>query len=582
MKFSKHLPIVIVVAAILSVALACSAETETVTVVETVIVEVEKEVVKEVMVVATPTPGGEAMMEKGDGAQRGGDLVVAFQSPWRKWDISTAGGVTQVSFLQRHYNPLLQVSPQSEEANYTIIPALAKSWEFNDTFDSITVELHEGVKFHDGSPLTMEDVIYTFELAREPPEGRPQPRGAGLRAIANMEALDDLTLKIDLESPSVDFVNEIANPWQPIFKKETLQLEGGINGWERIIGTGPFKIADATQDEFTRSERFEDYHLDAPDGKPFPYLDRVRSIAISEEPTRTAAVETGQADIGSYWGGQLGNALASEEKAAGEIVLQRSTISALYALALNGTKPPFDDVRARKAMYLAINIQDIIDLRTEPGLPPVYLQASFFGTADPFIDEVPDLPVNDPAMREANIEEAKRLFAEVGLTEVEIVTNNIPLYGETSQLIGQQLEDIGVKTSIEVKDVTGWGAIRGSGDYTAFQLGAAFLYPNPLYVINTVYNSGVSGFIHHNPPRPDGLDELISRAKVTPDGPDRLAIFKDISTIMAEEWVPSVPMYGGYKDDFYLVRSHVQNYNGYFQTSRFHNNSFYNVWRNDN
>ena len=164
MKFSRHLPIVIGLAAILSVALACSAETETVTVVETVIVE--KEVVKEVMVVATPTPGGEAMMEKGDGAQRGGDLVVAFQSPWRKWDISTAGGVTQVSFLQRHYNPLLQVSPQSEEANYKIIPALAKSWEFNDAFDSITVELHEGVKFHDGSPLTIEDVIYTFSSPR--------------------------------------------------------------------------------------------------------------------------------------------------------------------------------------------------------------------------------------------------------------------------------------------------------------------------------------------------------------------------------------------------------------------------------
>ena len=566
MKKSLYLSLVVAITALASLALGCG-EAETVTVVETVVVE--KEVVKEVSV--------EKIVEVEKAEElRGGDLVVSLMCPMRKWDISMNAGVCQVSHLQRVYSPLLQVSPQSVEANYKIIPALAKSWSFNDTFDSVTVELYDGVKFHDGSPLTTDDIVYSLEQAKDPPENRPQPRGGGLRVISDIEVLDALSLRINLGSPSVDFVNELANPWQPVFKKAMLQLEGGINVPERAIGTGPFMVEEAVADEFVHTVSYPDYHHDAPDGKPFPYMDSVRSTFIRENATRIAAVETGQIDIAYLWGGDLGNALASEARMGQGGRLQRSTISAFYGLSLNGTKPPFDDIRARKAMYLAIDTQKIIDQRTQPGLPPVYARASFLGSTDPSMNDVPKLRVNDPAQREANIAEAKRLFAEAGVTELYIVSvSTVPLYSETTELLVQQLEDIGIEVDLEVFDGPGWSKTVSSGEYDAIQTGTAYLFPAPAYVMNITYNPEISRYIA---PRPAALQPLLDRARSTPDGPKRVAIWKDVSKLIEEEWVPYVPMYGGYKDDFYLVRSYVQNYNGYFQTSRFHNNAFYNVW----
>ena len=130
-----------------------------------------------------------------------------------------------------------------------------------------------------------------------PPSGIPQPRVSGFLNITGTEKLDEQSLSISLEGPNVDFLLDLADAWHIIVPEHIVQMEGGINSSERLIGTGPFVLKDAERDSFDTSEANPNYFLTAPDGKPYPYLDLVTVNQFTDWATAVAAFRTHLVDF---------------------------------------------------------------------------------------------------------------------------------------------------------------------------------------------------------------------------------------------------------------------------------------------
>ena len=488
-----------------------------------------------------------------------------------KWDMTQAGVWHFTEHFNRHYSGILQFNPRN---GIDVLPDLGESWQFADSVDSITVNLVEGVQWHDGNPLTVEDISYTLNRWANPPEGIPQPRVGGFKNIEGTEKIDDTTFKVSLKQPSADFLLDLADAWHIMLPKHIVEMEGGINSPERLIGTGSFRVKDTERDSFVLSEANPDYFRDAPDGSPYPYLDQVTTVQFTDWDTQAAALATGRIDLAAPM--DLAKGWGVKDSLGDEVVLEAAFSPGAMYISMNGEKPPFNDMRARRALYLTVYRAPIQELLSTPieGLPANFVQVSFLGTADPNLSDVTEYYGYAPTTREEALEEAKRLFAEVGVTEF---TANAGITGaniNSAQVIVQQLEDIGVKMNIETYETAPLRALGQDGNYEVMFDSHAVAMSNPVNFIDLFYMPGVGAFYHNAPPPQEFLDK-VSEIKRTFPGPERNQQFKELDTIMREQWISKVPTlrFNEYK----LAYSYVNNWDP-IPAMRFIQTRIYDVW----
>ena len=519
---------------------------------------------------SAPAP---AAMTSADGVRRGGHLIwgVGPRVFPPKWDMTQAGVWHFTEHFNRHYSGILQFNPRN---GIDVIPDLGDSWEFADSVDEITVNLVEGVKWHDGNPLTVEDISYTLDRWANPPEGIPQPRVGGFKNIAGTEKIDDTTFKVSLKQPSADFLLDLADAWHIMLPKHIVEMEGGINSPERLIGTGSFRVKDTERDSFVLSEANPDYFRNAPDGSPYPYLDLVTTVQFTDWDTQAAALATGRIDLAAPM--NLAKAWGVKKSLGDRVVLESAFSPGVMYISMNGEKPPFDDIRARKALYLAVHRAPIQATLSTPiaELPANFVQVSYLGTADPNLSEVQSYYGYEPATREAALEEAKRLFAEVGVTEFTANAGITGANNDSAQIIVQQLEDIGIKMNIETFETAPLRALGQDGNYEVMFDSHAVAMANPVNFIDLFYMPGAGAFYHNAQPPQEFLDK-VSEIKRTFPGPERNQQFKDLDTILREQWIPKVPTlrFNEYK----LAYPYVNNWDP-IPAMKFIQTRIYDVW----
>ena len=374
------------------------------------------------MAVAKPRP---APVAKDEGVRRGGHLKVgAGQRFPAKWDLTQGSAWHFTMHFRRHYSGILQLSPRDGQ---TVIPDLAESWEFNQSSDVLTVNLREGVQWHDGEPFTVEDVQFSLDRWVNPPTGIAQPRVSGFLNITGTEKLDEQTLNISLEGPNVDFLLDLADAWHIMVPEHIVQMEGGINSSERLIGTGPFVLKDAERDSFDTSEANPNYFLTAPDGNPYPYLDLVTVHQFTDWATSVAAFRTHLVDFVNPLV-DLDKGFGTKRDEGDLVEFEAWFPSGVSFIALNGQKSPFNDFRARKALHLALDRTQLVEQQKIPGQPPQHFEVSFLGDTDPNLGDLFTYPGYNPDTRDEDVAEAKRLFQEVGLTEFDLLTPSFTTY----------------------------------------------------------------------------------------------------------------------------------------------------------
>ena len=299
------------------------------------------------------------------------------------------------------FNSLLRYSPF--DGARTIIPSLAHTWKVSDDNLSFNFSLREGVKFHDGAVLTSEDVVATFSRVIFPPEGIVSGRQELYSTVTEVKAIDPLTVEFVMSEPSAIFIPAVALDWSGIVRKQT--LEDNNQDLRRVRdypGTGPFRFEDFITDEVWTFERHEDYFEEG-----LPYLDGMR-LVVAQGPTMFALLLAERIDYGNNI--DVG---AHQDMLDAGLTLEKYTTPVVFAAWMNLEKPPFDDVRVRRAIDLIADRHALLETTKhlkERMIGRWAFPRTQFSLSD---EDLLKVPAYRPDKTEA-IKEAKRLMAEAG------------------------------------------------------------------------------------------------------------------------------------------------------------------------
>ena len=239
---------------------------------------------------------------------------------------------------------------------------LAESLTWMDE-KTLEIQLRQGVKFHDGTEMTADDVVFTFnriiqENAIEYPEAHTSPRKGLIAPLVSIEKTGDYTVVMNFSGPWPPALQLLVH--QQIVPKAYLEQAGTQGFIEHPIGTGPFMFVSA-QPGFTEvvMERFEDYYGGAPDLAPVDAACVQGAVfrVIPEASTRVAALLAGEVDIIQALPPEL---ISTLEQTPGIQVLTVPGTQPKW-VELNVNAPPFDDVRVRQALNYAVDRELIIE-----------------------------------------------------------------------------------------------------------------------------------------------------------------------------------------------------------------------------
>lgn len=334
---------------------------------------------------------------------------------------------TTESVLRNIYDGLVIVSVDGE-----IVPKIAESWE-NTTPTEWVFNIRQGVKFHDGSDLTANDVKFTFDriINEGAMAGDTSPRKGLLGPIEEVELVDEYTVKFLLSEPWPILLKMI--PHQQILPQAYIEKVGDPEWRDNPVGAGPYKFVSAKLDERIALERFDDYYEGAPSIKNLVF------DIIPEVSSRIAALQAGEVHRINGISPDLVAVLENDPS----ITVKRSEGTRVAMMEMNTLTPPFDDVRVRQAMNHAIDIDLILDtiLGGFATRANGALLHSSFG-----INE-------DLQPYEYNPEKAKQLLADAGYEDgFALVIDTHETFKDVAEAVVPQLRAIGIDASSRIWD----------------------------------------------------------------------------------------------------------------------------------
>ena len=350
-------------------------------------------------------------------------LEIAIGAEPRTFDVLTAedGQTTQFQFSV--YDTLTFRDSETSE----IAPSLAESWEVDGNV--WTFNLREGVTFHDGSDLTSEDVVVSFERLMQEDSELAGSRAGG---VTDVRATDDLTVEIESEGPDPTLPAKVS--LIPIVAAELADPENDDIAGE-MNGTGAFEQTEWQRGQHVKLERNDDYW-----GEP-PSLSEVTIRFLEEDSTRVAALRAGEVDIALKMPPEFADQAPKVVTAGSPDVY-----TVFFNTENNGG---FADVKLRRAAALAIDRQGIIDELL--GGYGEQVKGQFVGQyvfgSTPHLDEFP----YDP-------EVASRLVEEAGGAEVSLSapTGRWPKDREIAQAIAGMLEEVGFTVDLQLPEFGAW------------------------------------------------------------------------------------------------------------------------------
>jgi peptide/nickel transport system substrate-binding protein len=410
-------------------------------------------------------------------------------------DVATSGMCLHV------YDNLLALGPDGKP-----VPQLAEKYEIVDNL-TYKFSLRKGVKFHNGEEMKAADVKYTFERAKT-------PAGASIRQyvddIDTIEAIDDYTVVFKMKRPFTPFLMALTHTCGSILNKKAVEAAGDSYGMNPV-GTGPFKFKSWAKGDRITLERNEEYW-----GKKPAYKTLVMR-SIPEATNRTIELESGAIDI-AY---QITTNDLKRVQENPKLSLMRVVDNSTTYMGLNCSKPPFDNVKVREAVSLAL---DTVGIQ----------KAVWRGVGKaPVAPIAPNIlyAIKDAKPHVQDVEKAKKLLAEAGVKlplNVQIWTNERKERIDMATIIQSQLEEVGIKAEIKVLE---WGAyLDGLKQKThdMFILGWVASVPDPEFAVSGVFHSSMAGSTNFSYFSNPEVDKMMEQGKALPNGPEREKLYKDL------------------------------------------------------
>jgi peptide/nickel transport system substrate-binding protein len=368
------------------------------------------------------------------------------------------------------------------DKNSDIQPLLAKEWnQLDDT--TWEFKLREDVTFHDGAAFTAEAVKATFDRLLDPNVG--SPRAVVFKMVKEVKVVDDYTVQFLLTEPFSPLLSILASHEGGIINPKTIE-EYGENIIQEPNGTGPFVFESWTPGQEITFNKNENYWGEK------AKVDKVVFKVVPEETTRISMLETGEAHIAE----PLSVAMMSTVETSKSSEVYRSEGYGTEYIGFNVQKAPFNDVRVRKAIAHAVEMDSIIDgvFNNIGKKANSLLGSKVFGYHQGL------------KAYEYNLNEAKKLLAEAGYPdgfETSLITMDSKERINLAEVIQSQLKGIGIKVNIQVLEygtfveqanggnsemfIISWRNATGDADYNQYNLfhtssqggaGNTFFYSN--------------------------------------------------------------------------------------------------------
>ena len=468
------------------------------------------------------------------GAAQAQELTIGVQVEPTSIDPHFANVDTNNAMARNFFTPLVI---RDEKLQPT--PGLAVSWKALDD-QTWEFKLRQGVKFHDGSDFTAEDVKFSLERAPNIPNS-PSSLAVYLKQVTGVEIVDKYTVRIK--------TNKVF-PLMPLYmgtfvivskKAAENATTADFNSGKALVGTGPFKFVEWVKGDRLVMERFDGYWGENPDWK------KVTFKAIKSAPARVAALLSGDVDMIDF----VPTTDIPKLKTNKKFKLSQSATSRLIFLTIdqgqdnspkvtdkNGKpfteKGPLRDVRVRKAISLAIDRQAISDrIMDGASVPSGQMMPKGFSG---YLPDVP-VPAYDP-------DGAKKLLAEAGFGDGFRVTMNVPNRRyvndvDAMEAIAQMLARIGIEAKIETVPVSSFFKRATKREFSLFMIGFGIVTGEPssilAFVIATHDKARGLGVGNRGRYSNKKVDDLLLKARATVDADKREKLLREAIRIALSE-----------------------------------------------
>lgn len=433
---------------------------------------------------------------------------------------------------------------------------LAESVSVSADGKQYTFKLRHGVKFHDGSTLTAQDVLFSWNRYMDPKRGwrcLPDVNGeTGLSHVTKVDAVGDDEVVFQLEKPSALFLSTLARPdcaGTGIYSKASVDADGN---WLKPIGTGPFKWTEWKKSQYVELDRFDDYKglpgaVNGYAGNKTPLVDKVRFEIIPDDSATKAALLSGSLDV--IW--DVANADVKELSSTKGVTIGKADGMGVVTYNFQTNDKLLSDKRIRKAIELALDQRQIVETVSEglasPNRSVIPTPSAFHGPVQSVVPE-------------RNVAEAKKLLAEAGYKGEPInwiTTKHFPILFDTAVLAQAMLQEVGVNVNIEVMDWATHQDRYNAGKFQAISMSySARLDPSLSFDMMSGDKTKQPRKVWDNP---EAL-KLIAESTVTTDKAQRQAIFDRLEGMFRDD-VPMIVLYSGVKVS--AVNANVKGYKGW-------------------
>jgi oligopeptide transport system substrate-binding protein len=442
-------------------------------------------------------------------------------------DPAIASETTSHFFVTSLFSGLVRIS-----SDFSIEPDLAEDVRVDVTGLVYTFTLRDDITFHDGTPITAEDFKYSIERAADAAlnsetaplylgdiVGVTEKLNGETDEVSGVEVVDDLTIRITIDEPKEYFLAKLTYPSGAIVDRRTVEPLG-FDWWmsDEINGSGPYRLARWEREEVVVLQRFDDYHSPAALEyvvSPLAALPGVGGLAMYLSDAWDAIpVGTGSLDF-----------VRENEGLSGQLS-EFDQLITVY-LGVDGTKPPFDDSRVRRAFLMALDrerLSDVVydgNVQIAKGLLPPGMPG--------YSESLRGIPY-DP-------EEARRLLAESEYADdfPEVVFSAVDVNGEPPEqvqfIVAAWQEELGVEVQVELheSDVYYYSLENVVGN--VWHSGWVADYPDPENFLDLLlHTQPLEGrFVS------DHYDTLIESARTEWHPETRMAMYRNAEQLLIDE-----------------------------------------------
>lgn len=332
---------------------------------------------------------------------------------------------------------LIKIDADTQE----ILPDLATEWSPNEDNTVWTFTLREGVKFHDGTEFTADDVKFTWDYGSVPSESVGNPWTAD---VTEVNVVDDYTVEFVCEGPVADLPSYLC---YPILSKEAFETMDNEET-AAAIGAGPYVLTDNNAGISYSYEKFEDYF-----GEP-AVTPNIECKVINDENSMEMALRSGEIDVMSIESSEVAKQIMEDED---YVCFSKLTADTMY-LGINMDR--VTDVNIRKAIAMAINREEIAETFGDD-ITATAVYTLFAPSSEGYVET--DIPEYDP-------EGAKALLEEAGYGEgLKLVFCHIDGHSVAAEVIQAQLGEIGIEVELTARSGSGYSqTLKDEGNYDLY------------------------------------------------------------------------------------------------------------------